>query len=556
MVGHTIVAWEPATDRTVWRFELARASTFAVSPEGHTVVCTDATGWCAVLDGVQGELVMTFRELDGAPEAVCVAAGRVLMVRAGHARLRALADGSVLYERVAYGAAALSRNGTRVASLDRARATVTVCELDDGRTTMLRAPRGRTVTAMAFNDQGVLALGHDDGSVRSWDRCEVVARRAATGTAVTALGWHDGGLIVGHCDGTLQRCDAEDSWCTRYAGTVGAIAPARGVALHRDAAGVSLTCMATRMRTDARVGHTDAISALALSSDGSHAVSASFDGTLRLWNIAHDQCVALFEGHDDACTGAVLSADGRTLWSVGARDGLRIWDLATGFERAHHPHVPISMMALTVSPDGTRLLGQSPLVRGGATVWLLDAEEARVLARGRVAVMRTGAVGFDRAGARAFMAVTPRNDGALVLSAVDGVSGQRDADVVVPGPVRVEGRARPCVDHCFAVEGTLAAAASTSGALLRVSLDEGAPEHYEGGGLLRCRHVVVGATVVAGADSDRVEVVALRGGRRASLRLPCAGDRVTALALDPQERWLLAGTRLGTVLRVALTSGE
>jgi WD40 repeat protein len=80
-------------------------------------------------------------------------------------------------------------------------------------------------------------------------------------------------------------------------------------------------------------GHADRVHSVAFSPDGKTLVSGSFDGTVRLWDVAtHQQIGNPLTGHTGH-TGPVLSVafspDGKTLASGSSDDTVRLWDVAT-----------------------------------------------------------------------------------------------------------------------------------------------------------------------------------------------------------------------------------
>lgn len=72
-------------------------------------------------------------------------------------------------------------------------------------------------------------------------------------------------------------------------------------------------------------GHTDGILWLTSSSDKKHLFSASWDTTIKIWDIDHDLCLHTFEGHRDAVTCLVVS--NQLLFSCSNDGTIRIWDL-------------------------------------------------------------------------------------------------------------------------------------------------------------------------------------------------------------------------------------
>src|SRR5262249_41212097 len=70
----------------------------------------------------------------------------------------------------------------------------------------------------------------------------------------------------------------------------------------------------TRERVHEYAGHTDSVSAVAVTADD-RAVSASDDGTLRLWDLESGRCLRVLEGHSGRVTGVALLKDGRAISS-------------------------------------------------------------------------------------------------------------------------------------------------------------------------------------------------------------------------------------------------
>jgi WD40 repeat protein len=102
-------------------------------------------------------------------------------------------------------------------------------------------------------------------------------------------------------------------------------------------------------------GHTATVTAVALGPDGKHALSASVDGTVRLWDAATGREVRRFAGHDGAVWSAALSPDGAFALSGGRDATVRLWDTATGKEvHTFRDHVPGVVATVAFAPDGKR----------------------------------------------------------------------------------------------------------------------------------------------------------------------------------------------------------
>jgi len=79
-------------------------------------------------------------------------------------------------------------------------------------------------------------------------------------------------------------------------------------------------------------GHTGWVNAVAFSPDGSLLASASWDGTVRLWNPTTGQEVQKLEGHTDSVRAVAFSPDGSLLASASWDETVRLWNPTTGQE--------------------------------------------------------------------------------------------------------------------------------------------------------------------------------------------------------------------------------
>lgn len=72
-------------------------------------------------------------------------------------------------------------------------------------------------------------------------------------------------------------------------------------------------------------GHTDAVYSAAFSPNGKQVVTGSADGTARLWDIARGQELRQFQGHTNAVNSAAFSPDGKTIVTASADGTARLW---------------------------------------------------------------------------------------------------------------------------------------------------------------------------------------------------------------------------------------
>ena len=71
---------------------------------------------------------------------------------------------------------------------------------------------------------------------------------------------------------------------------------------------------------------------MALSGDGRRAVSASWDQTLKVWDVETGRELRTLQGHTGVVNGVALSGDGRRAVSASADNTLKVWDVETGRE--------------------------------------------------------------------------------------------------------------------------------------------------------------------------------------------------------------------------------
>ena len=118
-------------------------------------------------------------------------------------------------------------------------------------------------------------------------------------------------------------------------------------------------------------GHTDAVSGVIFSADGSCIISGSRDRAIRLWQVQRDSATILStvsSGHDDDVDTIALSRDGRMLASASQdTTTVKLWNVSCGAELARLTGHTQRIACMRFSPDG-RLLATCSQSSGDGTV--------------------------------------------------------------------------------------------------------------------------------------------------------------------------------------------
>ena len=122
-------------------------------------------------------------------------------------------------------------------------------------------------------------------------------------------------------------------------------------------------------------GHSDDVHCVAVTGDGKRAVSASYDNTLRVWDLDTGRALRTLEGHSFCVEGVAVTADGKRAVSASSDKTLKVWDLETGRALRTLEGHSASVYGVAVTSDGKRAVSASE----DKTLKVWDLETGRVL---------------------------------------------------------------------------------------------------------------------------------------------------------------------------------
>lgn len=203
-----------------------------------------------------------------------------------------------------------------------------------------------SVLGCAFSTDGSFyATASRDGTVKLWD--------TASGVEAGTLRGHTG--EVGACAVSANA---------RFVASVGAdglvlIWMLGGVMVPED---VHLRGGRTDLVLGDQVmlrGHDAAALGCAISPDVRQVASASWDGTLRLWEPHTGRELATLRGHDGAVIDCVFTPDASTIVSASADGTLKLWDVATSAVRGTLAGHAGPLTSCAISADGLFIVSTS-----------------------------------------------------------------------------------------------------------------------------------------------------------------------------------------------------
>lgn len=126
--------------------------------------------------------------------------------------------------------------------------------------------------------------------------------------------------------------------------------------------------------------HGGPVKGIAVSADGKAALTASFDYSIILWNLAEQSVTAELHGHDAAVNAVVFAPDDQHALSASDDGSVGFWDLSTGELITRLEGHAGKVVDIAVSPDGS--LAASAGWDRTIHLWDLETRQVRQTLRG------------------------------------------------------------------------------------------------------------------------------------------------------------------------------
>jgi WD40 repeat protein/tetratricopeptide (TPR) repeat protein len=123
------------------------------------------------------------------------------------------------------------------------------------------------------------------------------------------------------------------------------------------------------------LGHTDAVSSVAISPDGKHVVSGSRDHSVKVWDTLTGKNLLTLKGHTGEVTSVAISPDSKWIISGSEDHKVKVWDRRSGKELRTLDGHSGGVNSVAISPDGKRIISANT----DHTVKMWDASSGKEL---------------------------------------------------------------------------------------------------------------------------------------------------------------------------------
>ncbi|HWO26225.1 MAG TPA: AAA family ATPase, partial [Kofleriaceae bacterium] len=160
-------------------------------------------------------------------------------------------------------------------------------------------------------------------------------------------------------------------------------------------------------------GHTGPVYACVVTGDGQRVISASGDHTLKVWGLESQRELTTLAGHTDEVRACAVTPDGRRVVSASSDGTLKVWDLDLGREIATLGGHSGGVNACAVTRDGRCAISAS--TDGTLKIWDIERGRELVTLEGHAGWVNACAVTVDDR-----RVVSASGDGTLKVWELDG----------------------------------------------------------------------------------------------------------------------------------------
>ncbi len=121
-------------------------------------------------------------------------------------------------------------------------------------------------------------------------------------------------------------------------------------------------------------GHSDFVTAVAITPDGQLALSASGDYTVKVWEVQSGQLLHSLEAHSDGVTAVAITPDGQLALSASDDHTVKVWEVQSGQLRHSLEAHSDGVTAVAITPDGQLALSAS---NDTVKVWEVQSGQLR-----------------------------------------------------------------------------------------------------------------------------------------------------------------------------------